>query len=166
MLPSPTSEKIWALLSAGWLRPARARSARFVLAAGVPDLTRFYLTSAHSVAVSAREGVSRDELREFECATSWLNPLSTLPQARAREIFFQWGLRDPWISKAEARQCVDAAPGPRTSRFYDDDHDFQGRPAREDRKNWVLGDGVPRLAPFGTNYQPPRTRFRTDELRR
>lgn len=111
---------------------------RFILAAGIGDLTDFYVSSEHEVARRARTGISESQLRRYEVLTREWNPINLLPQAKGKEVYFQFGSQDSWIPKSAALKFVDAAPGFKQLHFYEDGHDLEIVQARLDRKQFIL----------------------------
>jgi hypothetical protein len=111
---------------------------RYILIAGLPDLTSFYVSSDHPVASKARAGVSREYLERYFDRTRPWNPVRLLPLAKKAEIFFQFGERDDWIPKETAEEFIRAATGPKTVKFYDDDHDLNSEEAARDRTRSIM----------------------------
>jgi hypothetical protein len=110
---------------------------RYILIAGLPDLTNFYVSSDHPVALKARTQVSKDQLNRYREMTRAWNPTQLLPTAKNREIFFQFGARDPWIPKNIAEQFIHAAKGSTAVQYYDDDHDLKNQQAALDRVSFI-----------------------------
>jgi len=116
---------------------------RYILIAGLPDLTNFYVSSDHPVAVNARTGVPKEMLKKYHERTHIWNPTQLLSFGKNTEIFFQFGDRDPWIPRETANQFIYAAKGPKTIKFYDDDHDLNCEQARLDRVNFIQSSCLP-----------------------
>ena len=64
----------------GMVAGSDLRFSKFILAAGLPNLTEFYATSDHEVARAARHGTTEAELEKYRLATSPLNPTRLLPK--------------------------------------------------------------------------------------
>ncbi|MGZ3688818.1 MAG: hypothetical protein ACXWP5_09295 [Bdellovibrionota bacterium] len=111
---------------------------RFILVAGIPDLTEFHLRSNHEVAREARRGVSAEQLGRYRDKTTAFNPLQIAAKTRGRDIFLQFGLNDPWIPVQDARDYIARIPDLKSSQFYDDDHDLTSEEARRDRRAILL----------------------------
>ena len=155
-LPLIYAGKNFGAFIGGMLPNFDTRISHYLLMAGLPDLTGFYLTSDHPVARSAREGVSREQLERYRELTGFLNPVSLLPQSAAREMFFQFGSKDPWIDEATAFQFINAACGDKRVMFYEDGHELECPKAKADRMNFITSrmsepvavEASPRRNPF------------------
>jgi hypothetical protein len=110
---------------------------RYILVAGLPDLTSFYVRSDHPVASKARAGVSEEYLKRYFDRTRPWNAVRLLPLAKKAEIFFQFGERDDWIPQETADEFIRAATGPKSVKFYDDDHDLNSEEAARDRAGFI-----------------------------
>jgi hypothetical protein len=115
------------------------RISHFILAAGLPDLTDFYVSSDHSVALAARGSVSTRELEKYRERTHYLNPAQILPRCVKTDIFFQFGTKDSWIPDDVAQKYIQASRGKTRVIYYDDHHEFENADAMMDRRRYFEG---------------------------
>jgi hypothetical protein len=123
------------------------RISRFVLIAGLPDLTDFYVSSDHTVALNARGRISDEQLEYYRERTHFWNPAQRMPRSKRTkktDIFFQFGSKDDWIPEETARRYIQSAiPSAqlkKQSKFYPDGHDMNHYQAKLDRKKFILQD--------------------------
>jgi hypothetical protein len=144
----------------GGLAPSfDSRITHFLLTAGLPDLTDFYVTSDHPVARKARAGVSREQLARYRELTDFLNPVKTLPKSSEKEIFFQFGSSDPWIDENTAYQFINAAPGKKQMMLYEDGHNLECLKARSDRMDFILSITSRKSEPVAAEATPRRNPY-------
>lgn len=101
----------------------------FVLITTPPSLSDWYLYGSAS---GKPEG---KDLANFKERFLTLSPAKMLAKSRAR-ILLQFADDDPYVSEAQARQVIQAAPGARVMR-YKVGHNMKLPQAREDREAWL-----------------------------
>jgi len=143
-LPEVDAERIGYVghsLGATWGGPlagVERRLRALVLMAGYPSIADAYRSNPHPVIAALRSRLGPEDLETYLAV---LAPLAGEPQvARAAPaaLFFQFALRDEFITRQEAERYYAAASQPKDVAWYDTDHLFTGTAApRLDRVTWL-----------------------------
>jgi len=98
----------------------------YVLMAGVPTLSEWYLL-----------GAQPKDKAGYILQMSALDPARYLARASARNFLFQFALKDDYVPVAEAEKFASAAPGERATCFYISDHKLGKAEIAADRLQWL-----------------------------
>ena len=115
-----------------------SRFSKFILSAGLPDLTEYYVSSDHEVARRARKGISATEIETYQAVTGSLNPTRHLKQDSSGFFYFQFGDNDDWIPKEVSDRYLASAPPNSRVDYYQDGHELHDEFARKDRQQFIL----------------------------
>ena len=102
------------------------RPACYVLMAGVPTLSEWFLL-----------GAQPKDKATYVDRMSALDPIKYLAHSKARCFMFQDALKDSYVPVHEAEAFADAAPGERASFFYASDHALAAPHIMDDRLQWL-----------------------------
>jgi dienelactone hydrolase len=109
-----------------------------LLTGAIPDLSNFWATSPHPVAVKAREGANQSHL---DRSRSLLQPTTdlttTLSVTKAKMLFLQFGKQDDWLTEKAVEALNNAAKNPKKLEWLNDDHDMNSIESKKSRFNWV-----------------------------
>ncbi len=98
----------------------------FVLMAGVPTLSQWYLL-----------GKQHPQRDAYVAAIDALDIRGGLKASHARTFLFQFAAKDHYVKPADAAAFAEAAPLPRGVFTYDADHDLDVPQAHADRLAWL-----------------------------
>ncbi|MFI4934505.1 MAG: dienelactone hydrolase family protein [Caulobacterales bacterium] len=105
---------------------ADARPSWYVLMAGVPTLSEWYLLG---------KPAPEDYVQDLDKAA---NPALNLSRARLKGVIFQFATRDHYIAADRALAFIAAAPTPKGVFWYDADHSLAVPAAFDDRQAWLV----------------------------
>ena len=69
-----------------------------LLTGAIPDLSNFWTTSLHPVALKAREGANKAQLDRFRSILLPTDLTETLPATKGKMLFLQYGKQDDWLT--------------------------------------------------------------------
>jgi len=98
----------------------------YVLMAGVPTLTEWYLL-----------GAPPKDKTQYAKQMRVLDPIDFLTRSSARHFLFQYALKDEYVPLAEAERFASSAPGERAAYFYVSDHKLGQPEIAADRLAWL-----------------------------
>jgi hypothetical protein len=110
-----------------------------IVAGSVPNLSTFWVSSAHPIAVEYRKGFSQTQLDEFQKTTSRFDLAQTIPKLDHKKILVQFGTKDPWIEKDSANSFVSKLREKKVVQWTDDDHAMASTRAAESRRQFIEG---------------------------
>jgi acetyl esterase/lipase len=98
----------------------------FVLMAGVPTLSQWYLL-----------GKTHPDRAAYVAALDGLDIRKSLAASHAKGFLFQFAGRDHYVKPQDATGFLEAAPLPRGQFTYDAEHDLETPQAHADRLAWL-----------------------------
>lgn len=99
----------------------------YVLMAGVPTLSEWYLLGAQPKDKALYVG-----------RMSVLDPIKYITRSPARHFLFQYALKDEYVPLPEAERFASSAPGERAAFFYKSDHKLGEAEIAADRLAWLI----------------------------
>jgi len=109
-----------------------------LLTGAIPDLSNFWASSPHPVAVKARDGANKAQLDRFRSILMPTTDLTTtLSVTKAKMLFLQFGKQDDWLTKKAVEALNNAAKNPKKLEWLNDDHDMNSIESKKSRFNWV-----------------------------
>lgn len=139
--PKPPGPRLLLGLNLGGSIAAFAASALgfdgLVVAGSVPRLSRFWVESAHPVAVRSRSKGAFDA-KEFQETMSGLDLVSTLSKT-TRPCLVQFGEKDEWIEIPDIERMNEIASRSRDIQieWTEDDHEMGSERSRASRKEFI-----------------------------
>ena len=109
------------------LAGADARPRVFVLMAGVPTLSEWYLL-----------GKTHPHRDDYVKALDALDITGSLSRSKAKAMLFQFSAHDKYVSPDRAQAFASASTLPRGVFVYDVDHSLKARAAYADRQAWLV----------------------------
>ena len=107
-----------------------SRLKNLLITGAVPELSRFWLESKHSLAVQTRQQSSSEVLQTYCDAMKPFDLTNSLSKLSGRSVRLQFGRQDPWLDGREPETLGEIV-------WLDDDHDMDSPISREDRRLWI-----------------------------
>lgn len=123
----------------GVLAGIEKRIKAFVLMAGRPSLTEWIQTTQDPNVIKARNSIAPEELKIYLKKLAPLDTVRYITKAKPSNLFFQFGLQDESVLKAESDRILALVGDSKTVKWYEADHQGVGtdKKALADRTAWL-----------------------------
>lgn len=122
----------------GILAGIEDRIKTYILIAGFPKTSDWYLKSEHRMANFIRFILSPERYEYFISNIEKLNALQYIKNAAPASVFFQFAQHDEFITKEQSASYFSAASSPKKISWYNTGHPFTDCcEAAKDRLNWL-----------------------------